>query len=156
MTYLSNNSFENNNAEKLFPNYVINPIKDQNRYRGGAIYIDCQPDLDKDNIILCNTSLANNNTFINNSADIQGGAIAYRSYGPIDVDNSSLFINNSAGVHSPNISSFASQLNISYSNKTSFVNESDLILGGQDLYTEYLEFKFNENYNGSLLKIPSG
>ena len=41
MTYLSNNTFENNKAQRSDQNYVINHIKDQNKYRGGAIYINC-------------------------------------------------------------------------------------------------------------------
>jgi hypothetical protein len=63
---------------------------------------------------MCKTILINKNDFISNLAEIQGGAIAYRSYGPIDEDNSTIFENNTAGMHSPTISSYATQLNVTF------------------------------------------
>jgi hypothetical protein len=68
----------------------------------------------KENLLLCNTSLINGNLFEGNNAEIQGGAIAYSSSGPTDLDNSTIYTDNTAGMHSPTISSFASKLIIEY------------------------------------------
>lgn len=68
-------------------------------------------------MLLCNTSLINGNLFQGNNGEIQGGAIAYSSSGPTDLDNSTLYINNTAGMHSPTISSYASKLIVEYDSK---------------------------------------
>lgn len=72
--------------------------------------------------IECNFILKNGNKFIDNTAEISGGAIAYRSEGYTDADDSSIFINNTAGMHSPHISSFPTKLKVIYDEKmTSYV-----------------------------------
>ena len=51
---ITESSFINNKAVQGLPNVQVNMIKDQNIFRGGAIYIDCE----KSERIICNTSLA--------------------------------------------------------------------------------------------------
>ena len=58
--------------------------------------------------------LKDNNTFQGNHADIRGGAISFRSLGFKELDNSSIYSNNTANVHSARIASFATKIRINY------------------------------------------
>ena len=69
-------------------------------HRGGAINIKCFQDDD----VPCNFTLIEN-TFGNNFAHIQGGAISYVSAGFEDIDNT--YVGNTARLHSDTISSYA-------------------------------------------------
>lgn len=129
-------------------------IKDQNLYRGGAIYIDCE----KSDKIVCNTSLASNNTFLENKAGIQGGAIAYRSEGIKHLNDHSNYTGNTAGIHSPTISSFATNLIMEYDqNYTTLKELEDNTLEHLD-YIQSQEIKSLSLENGisTLLTFPSG
>ena len=89
---LSGNIFTNNSAQKL-DGKPIDMQADQNKLRGGGLYINCV----KSTSNPCLTILKNNNTFAFNYAEMQGGAISYRSQGYND-DNTNTFRNNSASV----------------------------------------------------------
>jgi hypothetical protein len=55
--------------------------------------------------------LNNSNNFTKNFAQIQGGAISYRSQGFID-DGSTIFQDNDAGIHSPDVAQYATNYSI--------------------------------------------
>ena len=99
----SHNTFRANQARKI-NGEEVNLIRDAATLRGGAIYIDNVESL---LCFFCGVVLKNQNTFVDNYAEIQGGAISYRSSGFQDVDGSTVFINNTAGVHSDTVSSFS-------------------------------------------------
>ena len=93
----------------------VNIVSDQNRYRGGAIYIECVEKpfdiaiIEEKNETNCQTKFDKNNTFVNNFAQVQGGAISIFSAGFDDLDNSTIFKGNKAGYHSDSISLFTTQ-----------------------------------------------
>lgn len=64
---LINNSFQNNKAINIYePDEALVLNTDQNKYRGGAIYINCEQTTN----VNCYISLSQNNTFINNYATV--------------------------------------------------------------------------------------
>ena len=86
-------------------------IRDAATLRGGAIYINNEESPLCD---FCQVLLKDKNTFSDNYAEIQGGAISYRSAGFQDVDGSTIYINNTAGVHAGTIASFATSIRVMY------------------------------------------
>ena len=104
MVLAYNNTFVSNKAIKV-DGKKVNAILDQENLRGGAIFINCVESLPS---MWCYIKLSNN-SFVENYAAIQGGAISYRSAGFVD-DKTNVYVENHAGVHSDTIASYASNI----------------------------------------------
>lgn len=98
---------------------TFNLLLDQNTYRGGAIFIDCI----KSPLADCKVSLSGSNTFVNNSAKLQGGAISISSAEFEDLDNSTVFLNNSAAGVRSDVSYFVTDVEIEFGILTTKVEE---------------------------------
>lgn len=81
--------------------------------RGGAVFYSCIKDKDGP----CEASLIKNNKFINNTSDVQGGAISIFSQGFYN-DGSNIFMNNMAKYHSNDISLYPEDYRIKLRNDT--------------------------------------
>jgi len=106
---LKNNTFRRNEANQV--NDELPPFSTDNFF-GGAINIDCERDQDEND--KCDTTLAEQNRFIDNYALVRGGAISYSSYGYTEGDGTSTYQGNAAGYHSDEISSYADDLNVTW------------------------------------------
>lgn len=74
-----------------------------NKLRGGAIFI-------KNECSDCKVHFRDRNLFKDNYAFFQGGAISYSSHGFTDIDNSTIFINNTDSFMNKSISSYADRI----------------------------------------------
>ena len=106
---LKNNVFRRNEANQV--NDELPPFSTDNFF-GGAINIDCERGQDEND--KCQTTLADGNKFIDNYALVRGGAISYSSAGYAEGDGSSVYEGNTAGYHSDAISSYADDLNVTW------------------------------------------
>lgn len=114
--FSSNQFFQNSAAVINPPNFVSRKLIQSGI--GGALNLDCNNELQGLNRN-CDVNIVNNNTFINNSAQGDGGAIIFLANQYKD-DKSTLFRGNSARYGS-NIASYPRELQIE------FINNGDRI-----------------------------
>lgn len=136
---VTNNTFFNNTAceggalyldsgNSIFDNNIFEANQAFcNPYTGGAVEIDCS--------VGCLNNFTNN-SFISNSARLQGGAIHWSALTPNMKNN--LFLNNSA-VYGNNFASFIQKIDL-VKNISKMVNLTEIIVSGQKV-TQGLVFK---------------
>ena len=99
----------------LQPDEQLKPISHQETLRGGAIYISS----------MTGDVILDGNLFVENYAQIQGGAISLSSKDFKEVNNQT-FINNTAGINSNDTARFITDLKIKlYSNSSIRMNTTD-------------------------------